>query len=349
MSTAPRGKLVGIEAGRGLAAIMVVLYHASRHLDAQYGTPILRSVFEFGHAGVDFFFVLSGFIILFVHLDDIGRPARIGAYLSRRVIRVMPTYWVALATSVLLGAAGGHGWPSASALAWSASLLPSQHQPLLSIAWTLQYEILFYGLFCTLVLDRRLGIAVFALFLAAIVRAAAGGGDFGIPTMVVGVWNIEFLFGMAVAYWLRRHRMPAPRAFFTLGLSLFAIAALCEDTGYLDGYGNWGRLAYGLSSALILLGLAELSRQDRLAVPASLRELGAASYSIYLFQFIFIGIAWRLWLASGLDRATPHATAFMLLVAGAVLGGMLVSRAVEYRLIRSLRRGIAKAEAAMAA
>jgi peptidoglycan/LPS O-acetylase OafA/YrhL len=213
----------------------------------------------------------------------------------------------------------------------------------------LQYEILFYGLFCTLILNRRLGMAVFALFVAAIAWAAAGGDVFGFPPMLVGIWNIEFFFGMAVAYCLRRHRIPASRAIFASGLSLFAIAAFCEDMGHLDGYGSWGRLAYGLPSALILLGLAELSRQGRFTVPASLRELGAASYSIYLFHFVFIGIVWQLWLALGLDRFTPHAAAFLPLVAAAVLGGILVSRTIEYPLMRMLRRGIVKAEAAIAA
>jgi hypothetical protein len=44
-----------------------------------------------------------------------------------------------------------------------------------------------------------------------------------------------------------------------------------------------------------------------------LRVLGAASYSIYLFQFIFIGILWHAWLAAGPDRVMPHTASFPLL------------------------------------
>ncbi|NBQ54213.1 MAG: acyltransferase, partial [Proteobacteria bacterium] len=59
---------------------------------------------ELDHAGhrygVDFFFVLSGFIILHAHMDDIGRPARLGRYLWRRAVRVYPIYWICLTLSV---------------------------------------------------------------------------------------------------------------------------------------------------------------------------------------------------------------------------------------------------------
>ena len=61
-----------------MAATAVVFYHAARHLNKIYGVPALMCVFQFGHAGVDLFFVISGFIILFVHYDDIGRPERLG-------------------------------------------------------------------------------------------------------------------------------------------------------------------------------------------------------------------------------------------------------------------------------
>jgi len=82
-------------------------------------------VFQFGHAGVDLFFVISGFIILFVHYDDIGRPERLGRYVGRRLSRILPTYWVALVLIVVLSLGGGHNFPHLIDLAWSASLLPS--------------------------------------------------------------------------------------------------------------------------------------------------------------------------------------------------------------------------------
>jgi peptidoglycan/LPS O-acetylase OafA/YrhL len=84
----PPAKLGWVEAYRGIAATAVVLYHTARHFDKNYGIPALESVFQFGHAGVDLFFVISGFIILFVigakkwaSLHFSLAPARIGQIL----------------------------------------------------------------------------------------------------------------------------------------------------------------------------------------------------------------------------------------------------------------------------
>ena len=74
----PAGKLIGVQAARGIAALFVVLYHTGRMLSLeQYvGRDPWGGLFHFGHAGVDFFFVLSGFIIYYVHHKDIGTIGR---------------------------------------------------------------------------------------------------------------------------------------------------------------------------------------------------------------------------------------------------------------------------------
>jgi exopolysaccharide production protein ExoZ len=333
-------KLTGIEACRGVAATAVVFYHAARHLNKVYGVPALMSVFQFGHAGVDLFFVVSGFIILFVHYGDIGRPERLGRYLGRRFTRIMPTYWVALALTLLLSLGGGHEFPPLFDVAWSASLLPSHDEPLLGVAWTLQYEIVFYAVFCLLILNRMVGITVLSLWLAWIVAAAKFGSFAGgvIPHSLYGMCNLEFFFGMAVAYWLKNHAVLMPRLILTAGTALFVAAAIAEDIRLMDGYVDMGRLVYGPAAALIVLGAAAADRQSLVTVPSLLRTLGTASYSIYLFQFVFIGVLWKLWLAAGLDETLPHMASFPLLALAGVAGGVVVSRLVEYPLMRLVRR-----------
>jgi len=336
MGDTTRARLDGIEACRGIAATAVVFYHAARHLDHNYGVPFLIRTFQFGHAGVDLFFVISGFIILYVHYNDIGRPARLGHYLRRRFTRVMPTYWIALALTVALDTGGHKGCPSFVDLAWSASLLPSNHELLLGIAWTLRYEIGFYAIFCALIVHRSAGIAVLALWLAAVLLGTTGAVDLGwLPGSLYGVFNLQFFFGMAVAYAMRNTNIPAPRLILATGIALFALVALAEDCNLMDGYADTARIAYGLPAAAIVLGAAAAGRQMKIA--PWLRVLGAASYSIYLFQFIFIGILWHAWLAAGLDRVMPHTASFPLLAVGAVAGGILTSQWIEHPLIRLMR------------
>jgi exopolysaccharide production protein ExoZ len=342
---ATSGRLGAIEACRGLAATAVVLYHASRHLDKTYGVPMLRDALQFGHAGVDLFFVISGFIILYVHYRDIGTPARLPHYVGRRFTRVLPTYWVALTLTILLASGGHKGLPSLSDLFWSITLAPSDHNLILGIAWTLRFELAFYVFFCILILNRIAGLAVLAIWLAAILAAAVARialpGPAGVLT---GAFNLEFFFGMTIAYTLRNTTIPVPRLWLAAGVSLFAAAAVVEGMGLLDGYADYSRLIYGIPSALIILGAAEAGRQGHLAIPAPLRVLGAASYSIYLFQFVFIGIFWQAWLHSGLDRWTPHAASFLVLAGAGVGGGIIMSGCVEHPLIRLVRGDEAKVQ-----
>ena len=143
------GKLAGIEAGRGIAAIGVVLCHVALILTKTSDAQTSVGVFQIGRAGVDFFFVLSGFIIAYAHREDIGCPARLGHYLSRRLFRIMPTYWIALALTLMLG---GYTLPAFD-MARAALLLPSSHGLPVIVAWTLQVRV---GLLCGIFFPHRL-------------------------------------------------------------------------------------------------------------------------------------------------------------------------------------------------
>jgi peptidoglycan/LPS O-acetylase OafA/YrhL len=87
-----------MQAGRGIAALMVVIFHLNSGIfgKSKYYPDIFWWVFSGGHAGVEFFFVLSGFIIAYIHLDQIGKPALLWPFLRKRFIRIYPTYWVVM-------------------------------------------------------------------------------------------------------------------------------------------------------------------------------------------------------------------------------------------------------------
>lgn len=101
-------KMQSIEAARALAAFVVVLMHSASLMRVEHfsGHIGLGGIFEFGYVGVDFFFVLSGFIITYVHYADIGRPDRIPSYLWRRFSRIYPIYWFILGLVIAITAAG---------------------------------------------------------------------------------------------------------------------------------------------------------------------------------------------------------------------------------------------------
>ena len=194
-------KLPGIEAARGIAAVLVVLYHAARHLKANLGFMPMHGVMQFGHAGVDFFFVLSGFIIMFVHHKDLGQPSRLANYFQRRFTRIYPFFWCSLLVGALLAAASHSGKPmSGTSILYAMTLLPNRED--LGVAWTLQYEILFYLIFAIAILNLRAGAVIVAAWICLVAYAwilpSATSSNLLVERLA-SPFNIEFFFGLTAA------------------------------------------------------------------------------------------------------------------------------------------------------
>jgi len=331
-------RLSGIEVCRGLAATLVVLYHCARHVDRAVGAPVLRSMLQFGHVGVDFFFVVSGAIILLVHYADLGIPARLRRYVSRRFTRLMPTYWAALALTLCTDLAGSHGAAALGNLPWSITLMPSNHELILGVAWTLRFEILFYAVFAVLIASRRAGLFLLAIWLSFVTATFTFSLNVHwLPDQFHSLYCLEFFFGMAVAYLLRNTRIPRPGAVLALGVTLLGAAAALENAGVLNGDGNIARIAYGIPSSLVIVGLVALERRTSFRLPRILETLGTASYAIYLFQFIFIGLAWQALQHGQLSQHLSSTELFILLSFCAMAGGVAASAWIEQPLIRLAR------------
>src|SRR5438132_858935 len=77
-TTMPR--LRSLDAIRGLAAVLVVLYHARFICLQTFRYDVLHGAMALGYASVDVFFVLSGFVIFLLHSRDLGRPDRLRSF-----------------------------------------------------------------------------------------------------------------------------------------------------------------------------------------------------------------------------------------------------------------------------
>src|SRR4051812_32264710 len=96
-------KINSLQIYRGIAAILVVLFHATSYSQEKLSHPFLNNIFLFGYTGVDFFFVLSGFIIFYTHSQAISTHQPVTPYLANRLIRIYPIYWfVTLAKLITL-------------------------------------------------------------------------------------------------------------------------------------------------------------------------------------------------------------------------------------------------------
>lgn len=142
-----RGHLQSIQALRAIAAAMVVIYHLV-HAENVYGggATFLGGLAHFGFAGVDVFFVISGFIIATITAGRFGSTAGAFDFLGRRALRI-PLYWLCSAAIVLTMIVRPGSLDASIAeksILHSLLLLPQEGGPMLIVGWTLTYELFFY-------------------------------------------------------------------------------------------------------------------------------------------------------------------------------------------------------------
>lgn len=281
---------------RALAAIAVVFYHIKLFEGKTFGTGILPHGLLIGNAGVDLFFVISGFIMVFIqpsHIDSITSYAN---FLAHRVTRIFPPLW--LITLLLLPIwhfrpeLFNNFYHNHVDVVRSFLLLPQDYTPLLGVAWTLIHEVYFYLVVSIALLfgvrGRWLfGGAWFALVL--VIFTLFGQAQFHNNRelqLIFSPFSLTFLLGYFLG--LSRLRIRAcPRGI----LLVFLVAGVL---GLVMGY-HWHPdikvypnnndllrfFAYGVPCCLIVAAAVGLESAASRGI-ASLTILGDASYAIYL-------------------------------------------------------------------
>lgn len=314
---------------RGLAALSVALFHACQWSQINFAT---------GQAGVDVFFVISGFVMWTATSGRVGRPLD---FLRRRAIRVVPLYWVvtlALAAGVLLFPAR---FPDLAVT--PAHLLLSlafvQHMnpaglpfPLLAPGWTLDYEAVFYLVFAALLLlpeSRRL----FALTVALIVLAFAGFVWPRAYQMLLNPLFLEFLAGVWLGRMAQLQLLPDRSLGWVMlggGLGLFALIQLIN----LD-WDLWRPMVWGVPAVLLTAGVVSVEADGGWTAIPGLKTLGDASYSIYLVHTLTIGA-----LAMTIGAWNPVVFIPLAMIV-AILSGLGCWALVERPMLDRMRRRLA--------
>ncbi len=333
--------LEGLQSGRAVAAIMVAIFHANLFLLPKnfYAGEGAWPGFNFGYAGVEFFFVLSGFIMVLVHARDFGRPAQAPVFLRKRIVRIYPIYWIVLAALIAIYfAAPGRGPEHARdplAILASFLLFPTTEGPIMQVAWTLQHEMLFYIIFTSLLFHLRAGMVIFGIWMVACFVAIPTYDDLPYPlSFLLKPHNILFLFGILSALVYKKLSRDQAVAALVLGVGGFLGLGLWETLGGLAVSHNVLPLGYGLFSALAVIGLA----QGGLAMPRWLTFLGDASYSIYLVHLPVMNIAAVFLKRAGVHEILPPLAMLALITVIISIAGSLVHVYVEKPVMAALRR-----------
>jgi exopolysaccharide production protein ExoZ len=341
---------LSLQACRAVAALLVGLFHLGllSASDKYFGIKSFGIPFSSGYTGVGFFFVLSGFIITFIHWHDIGKRSRLASYLQKRTIRIYPTYWivfggVAIVAMLIpeLRASVPHDWITLSkALTLFPMYLSGQWggAPVLIVAWTLQYEVCFYGLFGVLILSRFLGIVVIGAL--AINYGACQFGDCSFPRTFFSS-NLVLLFGLgalAACFCKSRLKLRHPRSIAALGVAAFISAGALEAAMGKAVFPLDQNLVYGLFSVLIIVGLVQAEDAKALEMKSRWPALcGDASYSFYLIHHPLMVALFKLALIAGLRGSLGAAVSWPIILGICVVAALAFHILVEKPVLLFLR------------
>lgn len=287
-----------IQVFRGVAAVLVVLAHTDLIFNQNLNQDFLFKIFTFGGSGVDFFFVLSGFIMFYIHQKDIGHQNRLGTFLFKRFTRIYPLYWVVLTSKIfasLIFSYNANTNDRGIGEFLKAFLLFPQDREILSssflgVSWTLSFEIFFYLMFGLLIwLKPKFSFPIIAAWLLGVFFHFIG--VIKIPQenillqFVFSDYNLEFVLGCLAAYILLNRKISNAMPFIYLGLFLYTLSAINYFYKIIDGSSV---LTFGIACTLLVLGASSLELKKIINVPNILLYLGNASYSIYLAHGFFI-------------------------------------------------------------
>lgn len=346
----------GLQMLRFVAAMLVAVMHITQALSVHLTGQGAGHYWESGSAGVDIFFVISGFVMGITTPPAAARVAQRARqawhFLKRRLIRVLPLYWFYTLLKVALLAAvpavATRFSLDLSHLAASLAFVPwtspwGAVQPVLPVGWTLNFEMLFYAFFALAMLLGlpRLGLCLGAfVFLMVLAHFYSGSTalNFYASTIV-----LEFVAGVALARIHQRRPAIAPEAGLLglcLGLVLmFGLPWSAEDDRFLS---------WGLAATLIVAGAIWMEPWTARfkARTGALVFLGDASYSIYLSHTFVVPATVQLAVHLGLE----HAGAVGLLTAlWVVLAGCLSYALLERPTTHSLQRWLMRPPLATAA
>lgn len=290
--SSPQSKLAGVQYMRALASCMVLIGHviaeAEHYLKVDMGLGVIPWT-----RGVDIFFVISGFIIMVSAQKYFERPQGVAQFLRNRFTRVVPLYWffttLMLAVLLIMPGAAKDTQLDWGQVVTSYLFIPYERYdgraaPILSLGWTLNFEIFFYALFAlALFMPKRIGPMVIVCAMAVWVALGAIA-DFG--PAVLRVWSnpliLEFCFGVLLGHVYVHHWSGAQGRNRTAAVLLVMGFGLLMALNTIPEMPRW--IASGLPVTIMVGAVVFFWHQRSITGPLSRLGLllGDSSYALYL-------------------------------------------------------------------
>jgi exopolysaccharide production protein ExoZ len=327
-------KLFTVQALRALAASGVVVFHVLEMLVHKAGYSF--AVSGSGAAGVDLFFVISGFIMVYTSYNSFSEPNASLSFIRRRAIRIVPIYWFYTSVVVFLLAFAprlfsGINFNLQNVISSYLFILTKRPDgsfgALLQQGWTLCFEVYFYLVFAMLLnLPRKYflvisaGVFTAGIILGTITKLA--------PWAMVATHPVllEFYFGSVIAFlFIKGYHLPRPWAAAAVILSI-AIIVITRDG---DIRWKWTNVIFsGLSSGALLLGAISLEYAG-MKVLRLFSALGDSSYSLYLVHTFVISVVGKIWVMLHLSGRMSPAVLFLVAFGCSVAAGHVLYLLIE--------------------
>ena len=337
-------RLGNIQALRGIAVLAVVLTHLLSVERKYAGDRVLGDIFNVGLSGVDLFFAISGFVMVYVAWRNAEGWRASLSFLFARIGRIYPLYW--LVSLVVLGvwlirpdmvfASNAH-----VSLIRSFALFPDHYPPLLAVGWTLIHEMYFYLVFAGLIfLPRQFRKWGLALWGAMVLGGFLGGGDNhgAVLRLLTHTLSFEFMGGALAALAYQRFDGRGWKIALLLGGLWFAVASMISMNMGLSFWEDWPRAAsFAPAVSLIVYGAAGAERAG-FYFNRFLVWLGDQSYALYLTHVLSLSAAGRLWSIFAREGIMDNLLMLPLLLCLAIFAGEVTHRLIEVPLLGGVRR-----------
>jgi len=280
--------LISIQLLRAIAALSVVYVHCT-HEKGYYNLP------SFGHFGVDIFFVISGFIIAYMVSKNTEH------FLIKRIIRIVPLYFLATAAIILLVATNSlNKTISISDFVISMLFIPPEpgnsNAPIIGQGWTLNYEMFFYVIMslCIIFTKKYPTIACLSILAVIIIALNLLNPENYIMAYYKNSISLDFIYGIALYHFYKYVNISKISFNKTAKIIiLFALAIISYGflafNDFAKIFSHKDYLFDGIPALILVASILFLEENIK---PSKIMQfgikLGEASYAMYLIHFLMV-------------------------------------------------------------
>ncbi|WP_185981671.1 acyltransferase [Skermania sp. ID1734] len=339
-ATIPRRRLSSLQVGRGLAALAVVAFHVNDTMaKSKYFGHGPAGIFRAGDSGVNYFFVLSGFVILIAHWSDFQKGDAVSLFAWKRFRRIYPLLWFVLvclcALFIVVPSLRSDAQVGFGAVVSAFLTLPAKHEVFLFVEWTLRHELLFYIAFAIALWRLRVGVLIAIIWTTlSVVQMVT---DWPYPaSFFLTPFHFLFAFGMIAAIAYIRNIHVAPVSILITGAVGFAACWLLVVFADIPSGSASIIIGRGVGAVLIVYGSAVLESRGALKFPRSLLVLGDASYALYLVHFPVVSVLTKIAFYVHQRIAYPPVLAVPIMITIATVVGVGAHFSIEKPMLSRL-------------